>query len=79
MLRVLKFYQKGYRIPLDSLGRVIGRLVLGTEPPEDTLSRLAKEAHLGEVLTTLLREVDPGIDPGHQAHLPAAARKDENP
>jgi hypothetical protein len=29
MLRVLKYYQKGYRIPLDSLAAVISRLVQG--------------------------------------------------
>ena len=29
MLRVLKFYQRGYRIPLDSLGGVIARVMTG--------------------------------------------------
>ena len=31
MLRVLKFYQRGYRIPLDSLGAVIARIHSGLD------------------------------------------------
>jgi hypothetical protein len=66
MLRVLKFYQRGYRIPMDSLGEVIARIaasagdaiVTGDEP-------------LGPIITSLLREVDPDIDPEHQSHLPS--------
>ena len=62
MLRVLKFYQRGYRIPLDSLGAVIARLVKGIQ--HDGVDT-------AKVLTGLLREVDPLIDPNHVAHLPA--------
>ena len=71
MLRVLKFYQRGYRIPLDSMGAVISRLVravdmqtIASHPKEEQEKQLAK------VLTGLLREVDPNIDPEHIAHLP---------
>jgi len=66
MLRVLKFYQRGYRIPLDSLGAVMARMCSGCKN-EDFLS----EEKLGLKLTDLLREVDPAIDPEHIAHLPA--------
>lgn len=73
MLRVLKFYQRGYRIPLDSMGAVISRLVqavsmqeIANHPKEEQEKQLAK------VLTGLLREVDPNIDPEHIAHLPSA-------
>lgn len=73
LLRVLKFYQRGYRIPLDSLGAVISRLVRQVDfsvinrRPEP----LARERKLARALTGLLREVDPNIDPSHVAHLPA--------
>jgi len=56
MLRVLKFYQRGYRIPLESLGRVISRLMQGVDwskvGPRD-------EDRLARILAGLLYEVDP--------------------
>lgn len=67
MLRVLKFYQRGYRIPLDSLGAVIARLVGAVD-----LAKCGRgEGQVAKVLTGLLREVDPNIDPDHSAHLPS--------
>lgn len=71
MLRVLKFYQRGYRIPLDSLGAVIARLSCGVRQYGQSEQDFAK------VLTGLLREVDPNVDPTHIAHLPASAKDDE--
>lgn len=71
LLRVLKFYQRGYRIPLDSFGAVIARLIMGVE--RDGFST---EGHLGNILTGLLREVDPMIDPTHIAHLPVLTNDD---
>lgn len=65
LLRVLKFYQRGYRIPLDSMGAVIARLVKGIEP--DAMGR----CDVAQIITGLLREVDPLIDPNHVAHLPS--------
>ncbi len=65
MLRILKFYQRGYRIPLDSLGAVIARLVRGLEPKARSESGLAAD------IVGLLREVDPDIDPNHLSHLPS--------
>ncbi len=70
MLRVLKYYQKGYRIPLDSLGAVISRLVKAVDPNKVDMSN---EQAVAKVLTGLLREVDPSIDPLHNAHLPSSA------
>jgi hypothetical protein len=71
MLRVLKFYQRGYRIPLDSMGAVIARLCQGIE-----FSRLpgrgfpiARERALAMVVTGLLREVDPLVDPDAEGHV----------
>jgi len=68
MLRVLKYYQKGYRIPLNSLGSVIARL----DKDIDTNKVKLKDEHrIAEIITGLLREVDPDIDPSHNAHLPS--------
>jgi len=65
MLRVLKFYQRGYRIPLDSLGAVIARITTGID-----FNKATNEEEFAYVLSGLLREVDPSIDPNHIAHLP---------
>jgi hypothetical protein len=78
MLRILKFYQRGYRIPLDSLGAVMARLfvaidwrsVMG-EKMERPETMREPEAQAAKVLTGLLREVDPNIDPDHISHLPS--------
>jgi hypothetical protein len=69
MLRILKFYQKGYRIPLDSLGAVMARMVKALDFKR--IEDLQDEARVGKVLTGLLREVDPNIDPDHISHLPS--------
>lgn len=53
MLRVLKYVKRGYSIQVDSLGRVIGRLVEGVK--EERLG----EHERGVVIAGLLREVDP--------------------
>jgi len=79
MLRVLKFYQRGYRIPIDSLGSVIARLVNGVDLDKITVKESDIESSIGKtpeqrwarVLTGLLHEVDPAIDPAHLSHLPA--------
>lgn len=84
LLRVLKFYQRGYRIPLDSLGDVIARLMRGVSvstvltpgqkeriPRSLGLELTIDEQQIAKVFTGLLREVDPSIDPSHVAHLPS--------
>lgn len=68
MLRVLKYYQKGYRIPLNSLAGVISRL---TSQLDTNKLEMKDEEGVAFVLTGLLREVDPAIDPLHTAHLPS--------
>lgn len=65
MLRVLKFYQRGFRIPLDSLGAVISRLISGMTPEQ--LS--SGEWMCAQTITGLLREVDPLVDPFAAAHI----------
>jgi len=72
MLRVLKFYQRGYRIPLDSLGKVMARMAATLD-----MSRLHDEAAIARVLTGRLVEVDPSVDPTHEAHLPSAPDANE--
>ena len=54
LLRVLKFYQRGYRIPLPSLSAVISRLLQGVRRVDDL-----DEDDLSQVLLGLLVEVDP--------------------
>jgi hypothetical protein len=67
IIRVLKFYQRGYRIPLDSMGAVISRLlagVHGTGLKQDDFSLFVNdEKYRAKILTGLLREVDPNSDP----------------
>lgn len=90
ILRVLKFYQRGYRIPIDSFGAVIARLVSAVEfhkiPTEyiatssvqlEYRSRFV-EKDIAKVLTGLLHEVDPLIDLDHIAHLPSTGEQIEN-
>jgi hypothetical protein len=77
MLRVLKFYARGYRIPLESLGAVMARMAVTLD--ENKLRGLttdfdgSREKAIARVLTGLLVEVDPVIDPSHEAHLPGAS------
>lgn len=66
LLRVLKFYQRGYRIPLESLAAVVARLITGVN-----IAKVESEEDWAYILTGLLREVDPQIDPTDMSHLPA--------
>ncbi len=68
IMRVLKFYQRGYRIPLDSLGAVVARLVSGVDMKRSDVST---EEQMALILSGLLREVDPTTDPDHISHLPS--------
>lgn len=85
MLRLLKFYQRGFRVPLDSLGAVIARLVDGIDPRgievlndrDDSIIGDTTEKRWASVITGLLREVDPQIDPTHASHLPSLVEKVE--
>lgn len=80
MLRVLKFYQRGYRIPLDSLGAVLARLQTGVKQELiGSYPETEREAQMAKVLTGLLREVDPNVDPTHAAHLPSVEAEDLEP
>jgi len=65
LLRILKFYQRGYRIPLDSLAAVVARFVAGVD-----IENVETEKDWAYILTELLREVDPQIDPTNMSHLP---------
>lgn len=66
ILRVLKYYQRGYTIPLTDLGQVIARLMTGVRANKLSIEELCQNpVALGLVLRGLLREVDPLIDPDH--------------
>ena len=78
LLRVLKFYQRGYRIPLDSMGMVIARIIgaiefdkLPQRPSSSKKAPYTREQAIGAAVRKLLVEVDPSIDPNHIAHLPS--------
>lgn len=75
LLRVLKFYQKGYRIPLDSMAAVVTRFTsaVGVEKTtgDDGMIDAMREANKAKQLAALLVEVDPEVDPSHLAHLPS--------
>lgn len=77
MLRVLKFYQRGYRIPLDSLGAVMARCVKDIDMTGVTIlshnEGIDHEKSLAKIITGKLVEVDPVIDPSHAAHVPSLA------
>ena len=71
MLRVIKFLQRGYRIPLESLATVIARLIGKID--EDKLGGAgcpgeSSEVAKARVIRGLLRDVDPLVDPGHIFH-----------
>lgn len=67
LLRVLKFYQRGYRIPLDSLGTIISRLM---DDVREERANCTTEEGKAKVIRGLLREVDPNINPDLNAYLP---------
>lgn len=62
LVRVLKFYAAGYRIPLESLGAVIARLIGGIKPESHELF-MKDEGWRAKILTGFLREVDPNSNP----------------
>ncbi len=56
LMRVLKYGRRGYSIQAASLGAVIARLTKAVD-----FSRIDSEARLAQVLSGLIREVDPNI------------------
>lgn len=74
MLRALKFYQRGFRIPLDSLGAVIARLAVAVDHNGLQAGMRAngttEEQETARLLTAMLVEVDPNSDPRRLTHLP---------
>lgn len=69
MLRVLKYYQRGYRITIDSLAAVITRLSAGvdysTKGIVDVKTGDLDAPYFHKIISGLLHEVDPNIDPDH--------------
>lgn len=71
VLRVLKYYQKGYRIPLDSLGAVLARLLSAVRENAD------QEESMSAVIIGLLLEVDPAGFIDREAYLPKEEEDNE--
>lgn len=65
MLRVLKYYQKGYRITIDSFAAVMARLANGVNFGGMMVQEEGKldVPQFHKVIRGLLHEVDPNIDP----------------
>lgn len=62
LLRLLKFYQRGYRVTLPSLGAVVARLAMGFDLGRlhaTGVTGIELERQLAKVATGLLIEVDP--------------------
>lgn len=78
MLRVLKFYRQGYRIPLNSLGAVMARMACKLDvnkmPNHDGESQAEAVAR---VLTGMLVEVDPNSIMASQAYFADAEKAAE--
>lgn len=81
MLRILKFYPRGFRIPLDSLGAVMARLLAGVHQENAEFWRAwhdaTVEAYRSKILTGVLREVDPNVDPDRIFHLSGGLPENE--
>uniref|UniRef100_A0A6M3LD46 Poly A polymerase head domain-containing protein n=1 Tax=viral metagenome TaxID=1070528 RepID=A0A6M3LD46_9ZZZZ len=80
MLRVLKYYQKGYRITIDSFAAVITRLAAGVEYDDritDIHGNLFPD-QFHKIIRGLLHEVDPNIDPDHIIEDARVEEDDEN-
>lgn len=79
ILRMLKFYQRGYRIPVESLAAVTARLMAGVDLNHPTLrggkatGPQAYEAALAHVIKGLLREVDPNLNLDDRAYMTSLA------
>ena len=72
LLRILKYYQRGYRIPLDSFGAVLARL-FGSIKWDSAMAEL----DIAKLITGLLIEVDPAGFIDHEAYLPAEQKETE--
>jgi hypothetical protein len=57
-LRILKYYQRGYRAPLKTYADVWARVFKQIGPTDD----------VAKVILGLLRDVDPDVDINHEAH-----------
>lgn len=66
MLRLLKFYARGYRAPLYSIAGVIARSIKGIGGTFDVLPN--EDAHV-EFILKRLRVIDPAADPEQEGHL----------
>lgn len=64
LLRVLKLYQRGYRIPLSSMAAVVSQLI-GKIDAGKKERFMADSQWREQLLTGLLYDVDPSTDPRH--------------
>ncbi len=66
MLRLLKFYSRGYRAPLGAIGAVMARAIKGVH---DGVPHTGTEAEVASAIIKRLRVVDPAADPEDEGHL----------
>lgn len=71
LLRALKFTSRGYRIPMNDLGAILARVSMGVKD----IGNLSEERR-ATIFSALMREVDPSVDPTHEAH---EATRDDAP
>lgn len=62
MLRMLKFYGRGYRAPLYDIAAVCARVAKGSEA-------FTTEETFREFILGRLRVIDPSADPEEEGHL----------
>lgn len=65
MLRLLKFYRKGYRAPLLDIAGVVARAVKGMSGGDLADDELVRR----DFIMARLRVVDPAVDPEQEGHL----------
>lgn len=80
MLRLLKFYRRGYTAPLTTVAAVMTRTFAGVR--DQALVRWTyddglEDADIARYVTGLLHEVDPEIDPDHIVHEPGTPAAEE--
>lgn len=81
ILRMLKFYQRGYRVDLPSLGALCARLHSGVNYlnlPAPLYDDESTENRVARVMTGLLFEVDPNSDFDRMAFFPKVEEPNEN-
>lgn len=82
MLRLMKFYSKGFRATLATISGCIARLMSGVDPDKlndvQRIREMTLEEASAHVLRGLLVEVDPNADPDFAPVVPGEGDNDED-